>query len=146
MKFTGSRVIGAPRDRVWAVLIDPHRVGSCAPGLESIEVLDATHARARAKAGAGFFAVRVVVDLELADLVAPESLVVRAHGKAPGTTIDGSAAVRLTDAGAAGTRLDWDAEVAIAGALAGLAGRMAGTAADDAIDGAIDCLARSLEA
>jgi carbon monoxide dehydrogenase subunit G len=52
--------------------------------------------------------------------------------------------VRLADLGTDRTRLDWDAEAFVAGALAGFAGRVSDAAVDDAIGGAIDCLERSL--
>ena len=50
----GTVQIAAPRDRVWAFLMDPNQVGSCGPGVESIEVIDADHFKAKAKVGVGF--------------------------------------------------------------------------------------------
>ena len=38
MQFSGTVEIKAPRDKVWAFLIDPNEVGWCGPGVESIEV------------------------------------------------------------------------------------------------------------
>ncbi len=49
MQFRGSVEIAAARDRVWSFLMDPQQVGSCGPGVESIEVVDADHFRARAR-------------------------------------------------------------------------------------------------
>ena len=37
MKFEGTVEIKAPREKVWAFLIDPDQVGSCGPGVQSIE-------------------------------------------------------------------------------------------------------------
>ena len=68
MKFEGSVEIRAPRDRVWAFLMDPNQVGSCGPGVESIEVVDETHFKAKAKVGIGFISARFVVDLEFIDV------------------------------------------------------------------------------
>ena len=34
MHFEGSVQISASRDKVWAFLIDPDKVGSCGPGVE----------------------------------------------------------------------------------------------------------------
>ena len=48
MKFEGTVDIGAPRDRVWTFLMDPNQVGPCGPGVESIEVVDETHFKAKA--------------------------------------------------------------------------------------------------
>jgi carbon monoxide dehydrogenase subunit G len=58
MKFKGTVDIAAPRARVWAFVIDPNQVGSCGPGVESIEVVDETHCKARAKVGVGFISTK----------------------------------------------------------------------------------------
>src|SRR3954471_20414077 len=63
MKFAGTVDIAAPRDRVWAFVIDPNQVGQCGPGVESIEVIDATHFKATAKVGIGFISARFLVPL-----------------------------------------------------------------------------------
>ena len=42
MRFEGTVDIAASRDTVWAFLIDPNQVGSCGPGVESIEIIDET--------------------------------------------------------------------------------------------------------
>ena len=33
MQFSGTVDIAAPRDRVWAFVIDPNQVGQCGPGV-----------------------------------------------------------------------------------------------------------------
>ena len=43
MDFKGDVTINAPRERVWAFLTDPHQVTQCAPGLQSVEVIDDSH-------------------------------------------------------------------------------------------------------
>ena len=40
MRFEGSLSIKAPRERVWRFLTDPEQVAACAPGLESVEVVE----------------------------------------------------------------------------------------------------------
>ncbi len=59
MKFEGTVDIKAPRERVWAFLMDPNRVGPCGPGVESVEVIDDTHYKAKAKVGIGFINANV---------------------------------------------------------------------------------------
>lgn len=145
MHFEGSVDIRAPRERVWAFVIDPNQVGGCGPGVESIEVVDATHFKARAKVGVGFITARFVVDLELAELAPPDSALIRAHGQAPGSAVDATANMRLSDDGAGGTRMDWDANVNIAGTLASVGGRMVEGTADKIIGQAFDCMRRKLE-
>ena len=72
MRFEGSVPIRAARERVWAFVIDPQQVGQCGPGVEKIEVVDATHFKATAKVGIGFISARFVVNMEFADLQPPD--------------------------------------------------------------------------
>jgi len=50
MHFEGTVAIAASRQKTWAFLMDPTQVGSCGPGVESIEVVDETHFRACTRA------------------------------------------------------------------------------------------------
>ena len=63
MRFEGAVDIAAPRDRVWAFVIDPNQVGKCGPGVETIEVIDPTHFKATAKVGIGFISARFNVNM-----------------------------------------------------------------------------------
>ena len=118
MHFEGSVDIAAPRDRVWAFVIDPNQVGQCGPGVESIEVLDDTHFKATAKVGIGFISARFVVNMEMAELTPPDQAVIKAHGQAPGSAVDATAQMTLSDIDGGGTRMDWNADVTISGSLA----------------------------
>jgi len=72
MHFEGTVQINAPRDKVWAFVIDPNQVGQCGPGVESIEVIDDSHFKATAKVGVGFISARFIVNMEFVDLEAPD--------------------------------------------------------------------------
>jgi uncharacterized protein len=147
MQFSGSVQIEAPRDRVWAFVVDPHQVGQCAPGLESIEVVDPGHFTATARVGLGFIRARLVVNLEFAELHAPDRAVIKAHGKAPGSAVDGTADMRLSQGPRPGTTvMDWRADLAITGSLANLGARLIEGAADKMIGEAFDCIRARLEA
>ena len=144
MHFEGSVRINAPRDRVWAFLIDPKQVGSCGPGVETIEVVDDTHFKATARVGVGFISARFVVSMEMAELDAPDRALIKAHGQAPGSAVDATATMTLSD-DAGGTRMDWTAEVAIAGTLASVGGRMIEGTANKMIGQTFDFIRTKLE-
>ena len=146
MKFAGTVDIAAPRDRVWAFVIDPNQVGQCGPGVESIEVVDATHFKATAKVGIGFISARFVVNLEMADQQPPDRAVIKAHGQAPGSAVDATASMTLSDTPTGGTRMDWDADVTISGSLASLGGRLIEGTANKMIGHTFDCMKSKLEA
>ena len=95
MQFSGTTEIKAPPERVFAFLIDPEQVGFCGPGVESIEVVDATHFKARAKVGVGHISARFAIDLELVEAEAPERAVIKAHGQAPGSAADATGTMNL---------------------------------------------------
>jgi carbon monoxide dehydrogenase subunit G len=146
MHFEGSVEIAAPRDKVWAFVIDPNQVGPCGPGVESIDVIDATHFKATAKVGVGFISARFVVELEMAELQPPERAVIKAHGQAPGSAVDATAEMRLGDRSAPGsTRMDWQADVIIAGTLASVGARLIEGTANKMIGQTFDCIRSSLE-
>lgn len=145
MKFAGTVTIDAPRDRVWAFVVDPQQVGPCGPGVESIEVLDGTHFKATAKVGIGFISARFVVNMEMAEQEPPTRAVIKAHGQAPGSAVDATAAMRLSDADGGGTTMDWDADVAIAGTLASLGARLIEGTANKMIGQTFDCMKAKLE-
>ena len=69
MQFSGTEEIAAPREAVWAFLMDPHKVGSCGPGVQSIEVVDDEHFNARAKVGVGFITATFNVNMTFVERV-----------------------------------------------------------------------------
>lgn len=146
MRFEGSVPIRAARDKVWAFVTDPDQVGQCGPGVETIEVVDATHFKATAKVGIGFISARFVVDLEFAELDAPDRALIKAHGQAPGSAVDATAEMRLADGDDGTTVMDWNADVAIAGTLASVGSRLIEGTANKMIGQTFDCIRAKLEA
>ena len=145
MHFEGSVPIRASREKVWAFVIDPDQVGQCGPGVEKIEVIDATHFKATAKVGIGFISARFVVDMSFAELVAPDKAVIKAHGQAPGSAVDADAAMNLSDGPDGTTVMDWNADVNIAGTLAGVGARLIEGTAHKMIGQTFDCMRSKLE-
>ena len=146
MKFDGTVEINAARDRVWDFLMDPNQVGSCGPGVESIEVIDETHFKAKAKVGIGFISARFVVDMEIAEREEPDRAVIKARGQAPGSVVDATATMRLRDGDTGSTVMEWAADVMIGGTLASVGARMIEGTANKMIGQTFDCIRTKLEA
>ena len=141
MEFSGAVDIPAPRDRVFAFVTDPNKVGTCGPGVESIEVIDATHFRAKAKVGVGFINARFVVDLEIAEQQPPDMAIIKARGQAPGSAVDGTGRMNLIDGPEEGTTtMLWAAEVNISGMLATMGARLIEGTANKMIAQTFDCI------
>jgi len=145
MHFDGTVQIAAPRDRVWAFVMDPDQVGQCGPGVETIEVVDEGHFKATAKVGIGFISARFVVNMEFTDVTAPDAATIKAHGQAPGSAVDATALMRLSDGDAGGTTMDWSADVAISGTLASVGARLIEGTANKMIGQTFDCMKSKLE-
>ena len=147
MKFEGSVHFDAPREKVWEFLKDPHAVGRCAPGMQSVEILEPDK-QFRVLAGISFGTVRVAFDtvVDLVELEPPSHSKVKAHGKAPGSAVDISGDMFLSDAASGGTQLDWRADVVVVGTIASLASRLMGGVTRKLSDAFFDCLKKQIEA
>jgi uncharacterized protein len=146
MHFEGTVDIAAPRDRVWAFVVDPQQVGGCGPGVESIEVIDASHFRATARVGVGFIHARFVVDLELAEQQPPDRATIKARGHAPGSAVDATAEMRLSDGREPETTtMAWRADVALHGHLVAVGSRLIEGTAHRMIGDTFDCIRTKLE-
>jgi carbon monoxide dehydrogenase subunit G len=145
MKFQGTEEIKAPRERVWEFLMDANQVGSCGPGVESIEVVDETHFKATAKVGIGFISARFVVAMEFAEREPPDRVLIKAHGQAPGSAVDATATMLLRDGADGGTVMDWTADVLIGGTLASVGARLIEGTANKMIGQTFTCIRTKLE-
>jgi carbon monoxide dehydrogenase subunit G len=146
MQFQGTVQIAAARDRVWAFLMDPDKVGSCGPGVESIEVVDADHFKAKAKVGVGFISARFTVDMAIARRDEPDRAQITAHGQAPGSAVDATADMALSGPAEGPTSMTWSADLHIAGTLASVGARMIEGTANKMIGQTFDCIRAKLEA
>jgi carbon monoxide dehydrogenase subunit G len=146
MQFSGTTEINATREKVWAFVIDPQQVGWCGPGVESIEAVDETHYRARAKVGIGVIAARFNVNLELTDQQAPDRAVIKASGQAPGSAVDATGEMRLAGPVDGPTTMEWTATVTISGTLASVGARLIEGTANKMIKQTFDCMRAKLEA
>jgi uncharacterized protein len=140
MEFNGTVDINAPRADVWALLMDFEQLSSCGPGVQSIEQLDPTHARIKAKIGVAFMTLGFTVDLELVEVEAPDRAVIRATGEAPGNQVEAQGNMRLSGPDEGPTTMTYEATVELFGSLAGVGSRMIESTAAKVIDETFDCV------
>ena len=145
MHFEGSVPIKATREKVWAFVTDPEQVGPCGPGVESIEVIDPTHFKAAAKVGIGFINARFNVSMEFAEQEPPDRALIKAHGQAPGSAVDATAEMRLSDGEDGTTVMDWSADVNLSGTLASVGARLIEGTANKMIGQTFECMRAKLE-
>lgn len=123
MKISGSHVLRAPRDRVWDALQDPAVLVVTIPGCHELEETGEDSYTARVQAGIASIKGAYDGRVELGDQDPPNSYSLRATGSGGPGTIDATATVSLTEE-AGGTRVDYDAEAVIGGAIAGVGQRV----------------------
>ncbi len=147
MQFSGTVTIAASRDRVWNFVSDPQQMGGCGPGVESVELIDNDHFRAKAKVGVGPISAKFTIDAEFTERTEPDRARVRARGKAPGNAVDGTAEMTLSDGSDAGTTvMDWTADVQFSGMMASLGARLIEGTANKLIGQTFTCVKSKLEA
>ena len=125
MQLEGDVTIDAPREDVWNFLTDPHKVSSCAPGFESLEIIEPDKVF-EAVASVGFGAVKTKFKgrVTFIELDAPNRAVLKAAGTATGSVVEATSAMELKDGPNGSTELHWTADVTIFGTIANLATRM----------------------
>ena len=146
MNFAGTQTIAAPIEKVWDFLMDPYQVGPCMPGFQAVEVIDPQTFKVRV--GVGIAAVKATFTLEvrMVELDPPTRAMAKAHGMAPGSAVDITSAMSLSEAGAGTTTMQWSADVVVSGTLASLGARLLTSTAQKMTAQFFTCLQRKLEA
>jgi carbon monoxide dehydrogenase subunit G len=145
MDFSGEELIKAPRQKVWDFLIDPHQATQCAPGLQSVEVIDDTRFKCTVRAGVGMIRGNFNFDVNWSSLDAPNHAEMVANGNAAGSAVQMTNTLDLEDAGEGETLMKWSANVRISGKLAGVGGRLINPVADRMTKDIFGCIRSKLE-
>jgi carbon monoxide dehydrogenase subunit G len=83
--------------------------------------------------------------MEFAEVTPPDAATIKAHGQAPGSAVDATALMRLSDGDAGGTKMDWSADVNISGTIASVGARLIEGTANKMIGQTFDCIKAKLE-
>jgi hypothetical protein len=130
MEMKDSVTIPADRKRVWDALNDPEILRQCIPGCEELDMLSPTELRAQVLLKIGPIKVRFSGDVTLSELDPPNSYVLSGEGKGGVAGMaKGAARVKLTEATAGQTLLEYEARVDIGGKIAQLGARLLDTTA-----------------
>ena len=146
MDFEGTQTIAAPIATVWEFLMDPHRVGPCMPGFQSVEVVDDQSFKARVGIGIAAIKATFTMNVSMVELQPPTQARVTAHGVAPISAVDVDSAMSLSDAGNGATTMQWSAHVVVSGTLASLGARLMNATAQKMTAQFFNCLKEKLEA
>ena len=123
MKVAGERAFTAPREAVWRVLNDPASMAAMMPGVESFDVQDDRHWRANVKIPLGLGSLGMTMDMEKVEEREPEFARLAIKGNGVGAILSMNTAFNLSEDGG-GTKMDWEAEVRIAGPVGSMGQRV----------------------
>jgi 2-furoyl-CoA dehydrogenase large subunit len=120
----GEAVVGAPAERVWAMLLDPETLQSVIPGCHNVQKISDTHFLADVTIGVGPVKGRYRADVKLSDLDPPHAVTL--GGSAEGALGFGGGEGRITliPTESGGTTIRYTYEAAIGGKVASIGGRL----------------------
>ncbi len=118
MHLEGQFSVSAPRERVYALLTDPHTVSRFMPDVRGVEVTDADHFTVTAKAGVSHIKGTIVMKLAIRDRQPPVSTTVVGTGSGLASVVDLVTGFVLDEASAGETVVHWKGDLTIAGKIA----------------------------
>jgi carbon monoxide dehydrogenase subunit G len=144
MNFEGTYDVKAPREKVWAFVIDPNKIGRCMPDLKNLEVVEEDRFNAIVRVGIGFIKGDFKFRLEIAEKQPPSHAHLKGTGSGSSSSVDMDTTIDLTEI-PGGTRLAYKADVKVGGMMAGLGQRMMGGATEKTLNDVFACVRRELE-
>jgi carbon monoxide dehydrogenase subunit G len=123
MKIEGTQKIAAPRERVFAAMVDPAILQKCIPGCEQMEKTAENQYNAKLTAGVGPIKGVFTATISLADITAPSHYKLVVEGKGQPGFVKGSGELNLSD-DEGGTSIQYTGEVNVGGLLASVGQRM----------------------
>ncbi|MBZ6378039.1 hypothetical protein B5C34_01845 [Pacificimonas flava] len=125
MKISGQTRIAAPRERVWAALMDPDVLARCIDGVESLERTEDDRFAGKMNAKVGPVRAKFTGEVAIQEAEPPQHYVLRGEGKGGVAGFaKGSAAVDLEEPEPGATILNYTAESQVGGKLAQLGSRL----------------------
>ena len=146
MQFSGTQTIAVPIEKVWTYLADMDKVAVCGPGFQSLEALGPEHWKALVAVRIGLIKARFIMDVRRTVLQKPDLIVVKAHGKAPGSAMELEGRMQLTGVGEERTSMHWVAQVAVDGMLARIGAHLINNMAEKLARQFFTCLKYHLQA
>ena len=145
MEFSGTQTVAAPIEKVWEFLMNVNNVAACAPGFQSLEVLEEERWKAVIAVGVGAVKAKFTLDVTRPEMREPELMTMKGRGKAPGSAVDLSGDMHLSTIDTGDTQMDWKASVVVSGTIASVGARLIQGTAQRLTGQFFDCLKTSLQ-
>jgi carbon monoxide dehydrogenase subunit G len=141
----GTKVLGAPVEKVWEVLNDPEQLAKTLPGVESFAVEDATHWSARVRVPLGLGGLKITFAFEKLEEREPEHARLSAKGKGVGAIIAMDTSFDLTPDGGK-TSMAWQADIKVAGQVGAMGQRVFGPIVNQQVENVLASLEQQVTA
>ena len=124
MKVSGSAVLNAPVDQVWAAFNDPAVLARTLPGCQELREVGPDAYKMTITAGVASIKGTYEGDVALTQQNPPGSFVLKAAGAGAPGTVSADVAVNLVGSPSGGTQLTYDADAVVGGVIGGVGQRM----------------------
>jgi carbon monoxide dehydrogenase subunit G len=124
VNLEGERTFAAPRATVWKVLNDPASMAKTMPGVESFDVHDDKRWTANVKVPLGLGGLKMKIDMEKTDERELEHAAMHIKGQGVGAMMNMLTTFDLSDTDGGATKMDWSADVKIAGPVGSMGQRV----------------------
>ena len=121
IKFSGEFEVKRTPEQVYDFLIDPQKFAPLLPDFQSMSVQDTTHFTVKVNVGISYIKGAADMKMELAQAERPKRAQYKGRGSTTGGQVAITAGFDLTPAGS-GTKVRWQGEAQVFGALASVAG------------------------
>ena len=140
MNVEGERSFAAPRATVWQVLNDPGSMAKTMPGVESFDVQDDKHWTAQVKVPLGLGGLKMKIAMEKTEERELEFAVMKMKGQGVGAMMNMQTKFELSDEPDGGTKMNWAAEVHIAGPVGSMGQRVLQPIVNQQVQGVLGAL------
>jgi carbon monoxide dehydrogenase subunit G len=124
VKIAGSAVVGAPRERVWEALVDPAVLGRALPGCRELEPVGADAYLVRVAGTVASVAGEYAGVVRVAERARPGVVAFQGTGAGASGAVEGQVRLVLHADRGDSTRVDYDAEGQVDGALGAVGSRL----------------------
>jgi carbon monoxide dehydrogenase subunit G len=145
VKVEGTRKFDASRQTVWEVLNDPSRMAKLMPGVESFDVQDDKHWSAKVKIPLGLGGLPMTISFEKTEERPIEYARLNAKGQGVGAMMNLDTQFHLSESGANGTDMKWEADVKIAGPVGSMGQRVLQPIVNQQVDNVLGALEKQVE-
>jgi uncharacterized protein len=124
MELSGEHAFDLPREKVYAMMLDPEVLKASLPGCEKLESIGDDEYAATMKIGIAMIKGTFTGKVKITDKVEPESYTMHIEGSGPQGQVNGVGKLEFVDTGSGGTIVKYTGDANVSGTIARVGARM----------------------